>query len=59
MPMLNTSKIPHNLFIQYHLYLAGSITDDSLKPADYSNEQQRTATLKEHDKSKPIKTVIA
>lgn len=58
MPMLNTSKIPHNLFIQYHLYSAGSITDDSLKPADYSNEQQRTATLKERDKSKPIKTVI-
>ncbi|WP_294833061.1 hypothetical protein [uncultured Gilliamella sp.] len=57
--MLNTSKIPHNLFIQYHLYSAGSITDDSLKPADYSNEQQRTATHKERDKSKPIKTVIA
>ncbi|MCX8602261.1 MULTISPECIES: hypothetical protein [unclassified Gilliamella] len=56
---MNTFKIPHNLFIQYHLYSAGSITDDSLKPADYSNEQQRTATLKERDKSKPIKTVIA
>ncbi len=59
MPMLNTSKIPHKLFNQYHPYSAGSITDDSLKPADYSNEQQRTATLKERGKSKPIKTVIA
>lgn len=54
MPMLNTSKIPHNLFIQYHLYSAGSITDDSLKPADYSNEQQRLKSVTKLIRSKPL-----